>query len=108
MAKNITISINNNMNLEKLFSNIREGFEKNEKIRFIMDGRNSDVSHNTVVSFKKIFDKFKKEIDEKLIEIIIVVSGNLKKYTLQTFIKFFTIKKPVKVIEANDFKKLKF
>jgi hypothetical protein len=108
MVKNVSIIINNGMNLEKLFSDIKEGFETNEKVRFIMDGRNSDVSRNTVVSFKKIFDKFKKEIDEKLIELLIVVSGNFKKYTLQTLINFFTIKKPVKVIEADDFKKLKF
>lgn len=108
MVKNIRLVINDKMDLKVLFYNIKDSFEKNDEVRFIFDGTKSNVSMETVKSFKKIFDKFEKEIEDKLVEILIIVSGSLKKMALSGFLKIFTIKKQVKVIEEKDFTNLKF
>ena len=91
MVKNIRLVINDKMDLKVLFYNIKDSFEKNDEVSFIFDGTKSNVSMETVKSFKKIFDKFEKEIEDKLVEILIIVSGSLKKMALSGFLKIFTI-----------------
>lgn len=86
------------MDLNELENRLREAYSENEEIRYILDTTGSSLSPGTMNTFKKVFDKFKKEEDEKLKETYIISETNMKKIMLKSYIKIFNNNNNIKII----------
>ena len=98
-VKTINLKISKTMDLKLLALKIQETYKNNDKVRMILDTTGSDITKESVMKFKQVFDKFEDQAKKKLVETIIIVDGKLKKILLQTCIKFFKTNGPVKIIE---------
>ena len=98
-VKTLTLKISKTMDLKDLALQIQEVYKNNDNVRMILDTKGSDITKESIMKFKKVFDKFEDQAKEKLQETIIVVDSKLKKILLQTCIQFFKTNGTVKIIQ---------
>ena len=94
----IYIQINDKMNTEELALKLKKCYNEHDRIRYILDTCGSGVSNRAMNKLKKVFDKFEKQAEEKLIETCIVVDGDVKRFMIKSFVKLFNSKDNVRVI----------
>ena len=90
--------MDSNMDLKKLEERLAEIYSENDSIRYILDTCDSPLSKSTMDKFKKVFDKFKKEEEEKLKETYIITDTKFKKMLLKTYVSIFNSNNNIKII----------
>ena len=98
MATNINIKMNENMDMTELYLKLKESYENNEKIRYVLDTRGGSVSLDIMKRFKVVFDKFEDRAKKQLVETVILVDGGMKKMLMKSYIKIFNSNNNIKIL----------
>ena len=98
MATNINIKMNENMDMTELYLKLKESYENNEKIRYVLDTRGGSVSLDIMKKFKVVFDKFEDRAKKQLVETVILVDGGMKKMLMKSYIKIFNSNNNIKIL----------
>ena len=97
-VSDVYIRMHPTMDLNRLYSKLRESYENSFKVRYILDATVGNASPEVMKNIKNIFDKFKEEEEEKLLGTYIIVEGLIKKKIIQGFISIIGKKDKVKII----------
>lgn len=98
MIQDVYIKMDSNMDVNVLEERLRTTYSENESIRYILDTCDSSLSPSTMNKFKAVFDKFKKEEDQKLKETFIITDSKLKKMMLKSYITVFNNNNNINII----------
>ena len=100
-VKITTLKISKNMDLKELALRIHNTYKDSEKVKFILDTSGSDITKDSIMKFKSVFDKFEKQAEKKLVETVIIVDGNWKKILLQSCTRFFKTNGILRIVDKN-------
>ena len=84
--------------MTELYLKLKESYENNEKIRYVLDTRGGSVSLDIMKRFKVVFDKFEDRAKKQLVETVILVDGGMKKMLMKSYIKIFNSNNNIKIL----------
>lgn len=101
MSKHIKIALSGGQDLSVLDSKIKQGYEQNNKVRFIFDVTNTNMNDvGNVAKIMSMVEKYKSH-EHKLecIDIVCPKSHVLKRNFIKKCIKMAKVSKPVYLVE---------
>ena len=98
MIQNIYIAPNKKTEKEQLIEIVRKAYENYDIIRFIFDLKNERINIDSVKKFSDLFDNFKEDTKNKLVETCVIIEDKLSANIFQKGIDMVKLVKPVKII----------
>jgi len=98
MINNIYVAPNKKTEKKTLEELVKKSFAENEKVRFIFDLKNETITIDSIKNFSDIFDKFKDETKQKLVETCVIIQDKLSAAVFKKGLDMVKLDKPVKII----------
>jgi len=95
---NLYVKLDKSVTKDSLKKEVEECYSNNKLVRIIFDTTDSEASVDRMKAIKCVFDDLKETTNKQMVEAVIIVSGDLKRQMIRTFLDNMKKSRPVRII----------